>query len=241
MKVSQKIGEQLKEMPEGKVFQYADLLIEPTEFEAAAKAMSRLVSAGIVKRAAKGQFYKPQQSIFGILKPSDDELMKPYIFKNGRRYAYVTGMSLYNVMGLTTQFAFTITLATPSRLKVKKVGNTKIRTVKTYAEVTDENYIYLGFLDSLKDFTGILDIDQASAVKVLTSKLRSFSEEQIQELITYALKYPPRVRAFLGALLENLNSSINLSALKNSYSPLSEFKFYITPKMLPTANQWNIK
>jgi hypothetical protein len=241
MTTAKKIEQQLKEIPDGTVFQYADLPIERNEFEAAAKAMSRLVSAGKLKRAAKGRFYKPEQSIFGLLPINDEESLKPYLFRNGRRYAYITGMRLYNAMGLTTQMAFTTTLATPSRLKAQVVGKIRIRTVKTYTEVTDDNYIYLGFLDSLKDFNSILDRDVSMAVKVLTSKLRSFSKEQKEELIIYALKYPPRVRAFLGALLENLDSSINLSALKNSYSPLSEFKFYITPKILPTANQWNIK
>lgn len=241
MKVSQKIEKRIEEIARGTTFRYEDLAIEASEYGAATKSIQRFVEKGTLQRASKGVFYKPKQSIFGVLEPSDDELLKPYLFKNGRRYAYITGMRLYNVMGLTTQFAFTIVIATPSRLKVQKVGNTKIRTVKTYAEVTDENYIYLGFLDSLKDFNDILDRNISMAVNVLTSKLRSFSKEQIQELITYALKYPPRVRAFLGALLENLGCSTHLSALKNSYSPLSEFKFYITPKMLPTAPQWRIK
>ena len=107
--------------------------------------------------------------------------------------------------------------------------------------MTDENYIYLGFLDSLKDFNRILDIDKKSAVKVLQSKLKSFSSAQLETLIEYALKYPPRVRAFLGALLENIGTSTSLLPLKKSCSAFTQFKIYITPKILPTATKWHLK
>ena len=241
MKVSQKINNQIAQLKEGVLFKYQDLNLAPSEYGAATKSIERLIGAGKVQRAAKGLFYKPQQSILGALPPRDDEFLKQYLFKNGQRVAYITGMRLYNNMGLTTQFAFTVTLATPSRLKKQIVGKTKIRAVKTYVEVTDENYPYLGFLDSLKDFNNILDIDRVAAIKILTSQLRQFSKTQVEDIITYALKYPPRVRAFLGALLENIGISTNLTLLKSSYSPLSEFKYYITPKILPTATHWKIK
>ena len=241
MTVTKKIEQELKNIPDGKIFRYNELPLEPDEFEAAAQALSRLVRSGRLTRAAKGAFYKPEQTVLGILPPTQDEFLRPYLFKNGRRYAYITGMSLYNVMGLTTQFAFTITLASPSRLKEQTVGRIKIRTVKTYAEVTDENYIYLGFLDSLKDFNRILDIDKKSAVKVLQSRLKSFSSSELETLIEYALKYPPRVRAFLGALLENIGTSTSLLPLKMSCSAFSQFKIYITPKILPTATKWHLK
>ncbi len=56
-----------------------------------------------IKRLSKGIFYKPEQSVFGELKPSDVEVINTYLFQNGKRIAYLTGTYLYNQMNLTTQ------------------------------------------------------------------------------------------------------------------------------------------
>ena len=66
MKVSQKINNQIAQLKEGVLFKYQDLNLAPSEYGAATKSIERLIGAGKVQRAAKGLFYKPQQSIWGI-------------------------------------------------------------------------------------------------------------------------------------------------------------------------------
>ena len=50
---------------------------------AAAKAIERLIAKGVAKRVSNGVFYKPKKSVFGELKPSEDELLKQYLFEKG--------------------------------------------------------------------------------------------------------------------------------------------------------------
>ena len=60
-------------------------------------------------------------------------------------------------------------------------------------------------------------------------------------MIDIALEYPPRVRAFLGALLENIDAKIDTKSLEESLNPLSEYELRLTKDILPTVEKWNVK
>jgi predicted transcriptional regulator of viral defense system len=241
MTVSQKIENQLVEIPVGTPFRYQDLGIKDTEYSAAASAISRLVGAGILGRVSKGLFYRPKMTVFGIAKPKEEDLLKEYLFKNGQRIAYITGINLYNKMGLTTQVPAQIFVATKSRRSAVTLGNITIRPTKSYAVITNDNFPLLGILDAIKDFNDIPDKNTRSAIQVLTSRIKNLSSQELIELIRYAEKYPPRVSAFLGALLENTDSQLDLKSLRINISPLSKYRFGVTDKELLTASKWNIK
>ena len=48
------------------------------------------------------------------------------------------------------------------------------------------------------------------------------------------------VRALLGAILENFDSSINIKTLKESLNPLTKFALGLKKIDLPTITNWNI-
>ena len=240
MSVSQKVEIQLQKIPEGTIFNYQELSIEPNEYTAASKKIERLISNGIIKRASKGMFYKPKQTVFGTLQPKEDEFLKQYLFKNGQRVAYETGLSLYNKMGLTTQVPVNIEIASKSRRSTIFIGNISIKPAKSYVDVTNENYEFLGILDAIKDFKNIPDMDKASVIKILTNKLGEIDVIKLKELIQCSLNYQPRVRALLGAILENSKNDLELNLLKKSLNPLTKYKFSIKENILPNAAKWNI-
>ncbi|MDG2194868.1 MAG: DUF6088 family protein [Polaribacter sp.] len=241
MKVAQKIEKQISKIKEGTTFKYQQLSIESNEYSAAAKAIERLIEKGIIKRVSTGVFYKPKKTIFGALKPNEQELLKPYLFQNKKRIAYITGISLYNRMGLTTQVPRTIKIASRDKRITVSVGNIKGNPVKSYVDVTAKNFYLLEILDALKDFKKIPDLDNNSGVKIISNQLKKLNTKEIKQLIDCALSYPPRVRAFLGALLEQIGFSIELKTLKKSLNPLSEYNYGIDEKILPTLMNWNIK
>jgi hypothetical protein len=241
MTLASQIRTRIKKLPEGKSFGYADLGIAKEEYQTAAKALERLQANGIVKKISKGVFYKPEQTVFGELKPDYNEQLRPYLYENGKRIAYETGFSLYNRMGLTTQMAFRIKIASRSKRISINRGALKADAVKSYTEVTEANYELLGFLDAIKDSKRIPDCSVSQAVKVLSGKIKTLNEKQIAELIKYALLYPPRVRALLGAMLENLTIESNTEKLKQSLNPLSKIKLGLKEKDLPNIKNWNIE
>ncbi len=96
-------------------------------------------------------------------------------------------------------------------------------------------------LDVLKDFKKIPDIDTTQAIRFILQKLRDLSPADRDAFIKLALKYPPRVRAFAAALLQQIDPTISFKSLQKSINPLTTFELGITPKQLPTVENWNIK
>ncbi|MFU8862033.1 MAG: DUF6088 family protein [Cyclonatronaceae bacterium] len=240
MKVAEKIGSKINRMQEGTTFKYQQLGINQSEYSAAAKAIERLIKKGIIKRVSTGVFYKPKQSAFGELRPREEELLKPYLFEDGKRIAYITGGSLYNRMGLTTQIPKTIKVASKVKRVTTKIGKTQVKPAKSYVDVTNENYYLLEILDALKDFKTIPDLDKKSAITLLKNRISNLTENDLSKLVRYALKYPPRATALLGAILELSDNKNSFKGLKANLNPLTSYKIGIKEEILPTAPKWNI-
>jgi hypothetical protein len=120
-------------------------------------------------------------------------------------------------------------------------GNLKADAVKSYTEVTDANFELLGLLDALKDCKHIPDCTVKQAVHVLSGIIATLSDKQIDDLIRYALLYPPRTRALLGAILENQNIGLGIDKLKQSLNPLTKIKLGLKKTDLATVENWNIE
>jgi len=238
MTVAQRIGIRIADMRDGTTFKYQELGIAPSEYSAATKAIERLRKKGVVDRASTGVFYKPKKTVFGDLKPAQDELVKPYLYENNKRIAYVTGTSLYNRMGLTTQVPKNLSVASRDRRIITRIGDMQIRPVKSYVDVTKDNYQYLEILDAIKDIKIIPDSNIGTSILIICNGLQSLPEPS--KLVKLALKYPPRVRALVGAMLEKVGLGKLTSALQSSINPLSSFKYGIDEDLLPLANKWKI-
>jgi len=245
MTTAQNIAQQIECIPEDSTFGYVDLNITKEKFLTAAKAIERLLKAGKIKKISKGKFYKPKMTVFGELKPSETELLKPYLFQNGKRIAYVTGNYLYNKLGLTRQITTKLNIASRSKRIFINAGTLKASAVKSYAEVTEDNYQLLGFLDAIKDFKIIPDLNTKVAIEILSNTIENLSKQKLKMLVKYALLYPARVRALLGAIIENNNNTNQsdrngIKPLIESLNPLSKYKLLISKKDLPTIANWNI-
>jgi DNA primase large subunit len=241
MTISKKIQDKINQFGDGATFKYEQLPLEPQEYTAAAKAIERLIKKGFIKRVSTGVFYKPKKTVFGELKPNEDELLKAYLFEKGNRIAYVTGNALYNRMGLTTQVPKSLKIASQKKRITISIDNLNASPIKSYVSVTNKNFYLLELLDVLKDFNKIVDLDKNAAIKIISNKLTELNQSELNTLIKCSLSYPPRVRAFLGALLEYKKQPTDFLLLKNSLNPLSEYTFGIDKKQLPTAQNWNIK
>ncbi|MBD2704677.1 hypothetical protein IC229_28835 [Spirosoma sp. BT702] len=239
--VSAKIMQQIQQFPEDMSFGYSELAIARQDFLSAAKALERLQKKGLIRKLAKGRFYKPKRTPFGEKKPDEQQLLKPYLYKQGKRIAYVTGDYLFNQLGLTTQVPAVLKIASRGQRIFINVGAIKATAVKSYVDVTDDNYQMLGFLDAMKDLKQIPDIDIKNAVAIFKNRIRQLNQSQRQAMIDCALAYPPRVRALLGAVLTALNPKKGISKLSDSLNPLTTFDLGIDDTLLTSALAWNIR
>jgi hypothetical protein len=217
MRTAQLIYQMINTFEPGKVFGYDNLKLQSDQFVAAAKALQRLKNKGVIKSISKGQFFKPVKSVFGELNPSEDEILKLYMMKN------------------------IIRIASYDKRISCDTGTLKIKSAKSYVKVTDYNYKLLQLLDVLKDFNKIPDLDRRSAVDIIISRFITLSKKAIKEIVEYSFKYPPRVRAFLGSILEYLGDVNEIEKLKESINPFSTFKISLNKNILPTIINWNIK
>lgn len=241
MKVTNKIGELISQIAEGEVFTINQLKLQTSEYQAAVKALGRMTGSGIVKRVMPGKYYKPEKTPFGELKPSEEQLLRPYLFNNGKRIAYITGTSLYNRMGLTTQVPKTIKVASRDKRVITKVGEVVVKPVKSYVEVREANFRLLEILDAIKDFRVIPDLDKGGGLKRLKQLINVLSNDDTDKLLRMSLKYPPRVRALTGALLENIGFKMErIKFLRTTLNPLSVYYFGITKAELPESETWKI-
>jgi len=240
MNVAEQIRNTIKRFPESQPFGYADLGIKAADFFSAAKALERLQKKGTIKKVSKGVFYIPRKTVFGELGPDSNGILERYLFEDGKRVAYETGFSLYNKLGLTTQMAFKLKIATKKNpIKIDQ-GSLQVRSVKSYVDITDQNYRLLGYLDALKDIKRIPDSSVVQAVKRMHFLINDLSAKEQKEMVKYALYYPARTRAILGAILENLNLNLDLNELKNSLNPLTKVNLNLKETELPTSKNWNI-
>lgn len=241
MSVSQILKTQIGQFPTGTTFNYDELDINAKDYVAAAKTMERLIKVGVIKRLSNGIFYKPRMTVFGELKPSEEELIKPYIFKKKKRIAYITGTALYNQMGLTTQVPKTIKIASSRKRFSYSNEILNIKSTLSYVAVSDENYKFLEILDAIKDFNKIQDLSMENGIQILKNILYNLNEKDLKTLVACSLFYPPKARAFLGALLEIIGSDVGLDTLKKSLNPLSYYYIRIEQKFLPSKENWHIK
>ena len=83
MTVAGKIRLRIDAFPAGYVFTLSDFGLDPSNEVALAKLLSRMAASGELMKAAKGKYYKPRKTTFGVLKPAYEELVKDYLVKDG--------------------------------------------------------------------------------------------------------------------------------------------------------------
>lgn len=98
-------------------------------------------------------------------------------------------------------------------------------------------------LDALKDLKQIPDSDINTALTILKNRIGKLDNKQLDTLVQNAVKYPPRVRALLGALLAEMNmaTKVDIEMLRDSLNPLTAFKLGLDTDQLPSAIKWNIR
>lgn len=240
MSIQAEVRNQISLAPEGKVFGYETLAAYRQAPDAVVKAVSRLVQAGELRRLAKGQFYKPRKGVLGEVPLKDTEKLKPLLYKRGRRVGYITGVSLYNRLGLTSQVPGVLTLARKGAGKGRDLGTVSVRVVPARAPVRDEDVPFLELLDALKDIRRIPDARPGDALTQIRPRIKVLSGVGRRRMARLAIDYyPPMVRALLGMLLEEIGDS-EFGLLRESLNPLSRYKVALDTEKWPLARQWNI-
>lgn len=240
MKTTDYIAVTIDRLPKGYVFTYADFTTEVNKKEAVIKALNRMVVSGKIAKLAKGKYYKPESTPFGNLEPNQFQVVKDVLEEDGKVIGYLTGYSVFNQLGLTTQVSNTIQIGRNEIRPALKRDRYTIKFVKQKNTITKENIPLLQFLDAIRYIKKIPDNSLSSICGRLLSLLKKMADKNLATLVRLSQKYPPATRALLGALLEELGILEFQESLQKSLNPITKYKLSGISKTLKTAEKWNL-
>ncbi len=240
MKVSDYIATTIDRLPKGYVFTYADFGTEVNKKEAVIKALNRMVVSGKIAKLSKGKYYKPENTPFGNLQPKQAQVVKDLLEDDGKITGYLTGYSIYNQLGLTTQVSNTIQIGKNEIRPNFKRERYTISFVKQKNTITKENIPLLQILDTVRYIKKIPDATIESSCRRLLAILKSLSDKDKSTLVRLALKYPPATKAIVGAMFDELQPNSLTEQLYKTLNPISKYKLAGVGKVLSTTEKWNI-
>lgn len=241
MKTSDYVALGVDKLPKGYVFTYESLIDNVNQREAVIKALNRMVSAGKLAKLAKGKYYKPEQTPFGTLSPDVSEVVKDLLEEGGKPTGYLTGLSIYNKLGLTTQVSNIIQIGRNDIRSPFQRERYTISFVKQKNSITKDNIPLLQTLDTIRYIKKIPDTSIEAALKRLLALLKVYSEKELSRMMRLALKYPPSTRSLLGALLDQLGMDTVAKALYPTLNPITQYELAGANKVLDYTDKWNIK
>lgn len=150
-----------------------------TSKNALRQEIKRLTDEGKLIRLYNGVYYKPYKTIFGTNgKMSINKFLeKKYLLSGNESIGFISGISMFNKYGFTSQIPSVIevvtNVATTKQRKIKIDGYSIIE-YKPVVSITNENINEIEFL------TMMIDIDKYSELSLdeLKSKLKEYVEKK---------------------------------------------------------------
>jgi hypothetical protein len=231
----------INKFAEGFVFTAEDFPIPLDKQNTVTKVLNNMVAAGQIRRLCKGRFYKPQTSKFGELPPDTFQTVKDLLEKNGEIIGYLTGYSIFNKFGLTTQVPVVLQIAVRKEKKPITRGNYRVSFIIQQNTITKDNVPTLQLLDCLRFFRNIPDAMPDEICRRLLVLFRPLSPEQINTAKRLVLKYSPSTIALLGAILETNNENEDTTVLYKALNHQSTYQLQISSRILSNQKKWHIR
>lgn len=218
------------------VFTYRDLGLPPESSANVIRKLNRMADTGVIQRLSKGRFYKPKQTMFGNLKPSQQEVVKDLLEKEGKIVGYLTGVSIFGQLGLTTQISNVIEIGVKGKKNNTRRGMYSIRFVQQANQISKNNIPLLQLLDSIKSIKRIPDSTPDSSYNRIREIMKSLDDKSIDSMVKLAMKYNPMTRAIVGAIIEDLFDEERARVLRDTLNPITVYKVGLTKRVLSTNN-----
>lgn len=221
------ILQQIEGFEPGRIFTFADLSFDVDKTANVAVLVSEQCRKGNIARIQKGAYYRPKKSALGLgnLPVYQDEKLI-YITKKLR--GYLTGVYVYNKMGLTEQVAVTLTIATRRPVRRFRFNNLEIECVKAYCDALDcdENIGLVRMLDAIKDIKHIPGTCEQDVYDRLKNRYFSRMEaRELEAMVRLAKKYPPGVRKVVSDMLGDIGQPLLQAEMAGTLIPTTRFNF----------------
>jgi len=175
-----------------------------------------------LERLSKGVYYCTRDTSFGKSRPNPAAIQR---LASRRKSVFPSGIAAANLLGFSTQTAKQNEVATSAlSLPRKLVGSDTVihtRRPEAWAGLSEGDAALLDFLRRAGRTS------ELSPEETIRRTIMLFSEKgRFERLLRIAASEPPRVRAMIGAIGEQLRKNrMALRRLRNSLNPFSRFDF----------------
>lgn len=196
--------------------------------------LSRLAKDGVLQRARKGVYYRPKQTVLGPSLPPATGVIAQTL----RAPLHPAGLNAANTLGLSTQNPGRPEFATPAPAPPTALRGAVVHTRRP-AQRGSLSAEDGAILETLRTRARFSDLPPRETVRRMVGLLAD--ERRYGTLVEVAMAEPPRVRAMLGAIGEELGMPAQLlDRLRQSLNPLSRFDFG-SLRSLRHAEDWQAK
>ena len=190
-------------------------------FTAVAQALSRLAREGAIERLSKGLYYRTRQTALGKSRPNPVHMQR---LASRRKAVFPSGVAAANLLGFTSQTGSRREIATSSLSLPRKLvgGDTVVHTRRpeAWTRLSETDAALLDFLRRAGRTSELSPEQTVQRILGLLSEKGRF-----ERLLKVADTEPPRVRAMLGAIGQQLGKKRAMGHLRKSLNPFSRFDF----------------
>ena len=220
MTSSQTVSQAIAQIPENELIfasrLYSERLSNEVTESAFYKALERLCKTGELSKIAKGTYYRPKASKYGVIPLSQREIISAFTQPDK---GTVVGYCLYNDLKLTMQVSKTVeVLSSTLDQQTKTISNVLLQFCDlTY---TPEVKATISLMDVLQNFGRIQDLNYTQFIRFCEQFSRAYNDD-VFETVSRQIKYQKRTISFLQNILSYYHVPNNLGRYLSS---LSEYK-----------------
>jgi hypothetical protein len=175
------------------------------------------------------------------LRPDEYEIVKDLLVENGNPIGYITGLGIFNRLGLTTQMSNIIQIGANFDKKQLQRGKYTIKFIRQRNTINRNNIYLLQLLDCIRFIKIIPDTTVNQSFDRLVFLVGELSEKDINKFTDLALKYPPSARALTGAMLEKLEFNNLSDRLLKSLKSTTHFDIDLSGERIKDKQKWKIQ
>lgn len=172
------------------------------------KTLERLDDSGQIARLSKGIYYVPQRSKYGTMNMNQKDIVNHFLGRSGRN-GLLTGYSLFNKYGITTQISKNVELY--SNLiteETKNVGSVKVKKINL--NISSDIVNHIEFLEILQNYNKIQDANDTMFNNYIERFVDNYKNDVIEKILK-SKKYKKSTIAFAEQLLQHYNIQNTLS------------------------------
>ena len=220
MTSAQMVSQTIEQIPENELIFASKLYVRQLSGEvtesAYYKTLERLCKAGELCKIAKGTYYRPKSSKYGIVPPSQKEIVSAFTEPDK---GTIVGYSLYNELKLTTQISKTVEVFSSAlEQQTKNISNVLLQFCNLI--YTPEVKGMISMMEVLQNFNEIQDLNYAQFIKFCEQFSTIYNDEVFAQ-VCREMKYQKKTISFLRNILAHYHIPNNLGRYLSS---LSEYK-----------------